>query len=498
MNIYNKKDKDLIKKATENSDNINNIDNAENINTVSNDMATSTEEAPVKKEHRLGTTILLFVLPYLLNLFVQNLYGAVDLFVVGHFAETADISAVTIGSQIMAMASQLIVGFATAVTVLIGRYFGAKKPEKMPNVFGSACVMLGTIAIAVMLVLIFFRSSIITVLSTPAESFEKAKSYLLYCAFGIIFIAGYNVTASTLMGMGNSRTPFYFICVACVINIGLDFLLVCGFKMGATGAAIATMAAQGGSFLMSVIYIKVKSLGFKLKKSNFIPTGRNIKKLLIIGSPTAVQNVMVSISFLFITATINKMGLEASAAVGVVEKLIVFMMMPSMAFSAAVASISSRFFGANERKKATKTLGYAILFSLVPALILVSITSFAPNLVAPIFSSDPKVIALAAEYLRSYGVDIPLVAFLFPVNGYLASAGYSWYSLVHSLASTFGFRIPFTTLFASLPNTSLFIIGWAAPLSTVVSVLLIIGFFVVLVIMNKRKAKMQKVDTQQT
>lgn len=441
-----------------------------------------------KSTRKIAGSIMVFVLPYFLNMLVQNLYGAVDLFVVGHFGGNADTSGVTVGSQIMNMLTQLIIGFATAVTVMTGRFFGAKKDKEMAKTFGSSVTMFAVIAVVIFAVLVSLLGPIVSVMNTPAEAVEKAQDYLFICAFGLFFIAGYNIIASVMMGMGNTKTPFFFICIACVINVGLDFLLVAGLKMGARGAAIATVAAQVGCFVIAVIYLAVKGFGFKLEKSAFRPSSATIRRLLVIGAPTAVQNVLVGASFLFITATINKLGLAASAAVGVVEKLITFLMMPAMAFSASVSALSSQYLGADDRKSATKVFLLAIALSLVPSAIFTVFTFFFPGILTPIFSADPEVIALAAEYLRSYGLDIILVAFLFPINGFLASNGFAWFSLIHNLVATFGFRIPLTTIFSAVEGTTLFTIGWAAPLSTVVSLVLCAVFFAVLYFVRKKRA----------
>lgn len=427
----------------------------------------------------LPKAILLFAAPNMLGILLQNLYGAVDLFVVGHYAATADVSAVTIGSQLMSIITNLVIGLVSGTTVLIGQARGADDKRSLSRITGSSILMFSLCAVILTGIYLIFNPQLVLAMQTPEEAVQATRQYLLACAIGIPFIVGYNVVTSILTGLGDSKTPFLFIAIACVINIVLDIVLVRYFSLGALGAAIATTAAQAGSLIFSVLFLKIKGLGFTLSKKDVRFNKAQIGRISKIGCPVAVQNVMVGISFLFVTAIINKMGLTASAAVGVVEKLITFLFVPATAFGVTVGTACAQNLGAMKFERAKKSMWWGIFMSLIPSVIILIFCQFKGNLLTGILTNDSNVISIAAQYLKSYIFDIILVCFVFCMNGYFNSCGKSWFSLVHSLTTTFAARIPLAYLFSRLPNTNLFLIGWAAPISTLISVIMCFIFLLI-------------------
>ena len=421
--------------------------------------------------------MLRFVVPFLLGLIVQNLYGAVDLFIVGQFASTVDVSAVTIGSQIMGSITQLVIGFATGVTVLIGLNFGAKNEKELARTTISSVVLFAVFALLIMILFLVFHRDAISAMQTPTEAISQAESYLFFCILGVVFIVGFNVISSILMGMGNSKTPFIFVSVACVINIVLDIVFVKEMGMGAKGAAIATTIAQAGSFIFGLIYLYKNGIGFKFTKKDMRPKLEIIKRITIIGGPLAIQNVLVALSFLFITAIINQMGLVASAAVGVAEKVMIIVFIPPIAFGAAVATFSSQNLGAGNVDRAKKSMWTGVWLSLVPSVLIVLLIQFWGETISSFFTRDLNVIYAATEYLHTYSTDLLVVSFVFCMNGYFNSCGKSWFTLVHSLIASLIIRAPLAYIFRNISEGSLSLIGWAAPISTVVSLILCILFY---------------------
>lgn len=425
-------------------------------------------------------SMLRFVGPYILGVIVQNLYGAVDLLVVGHFATTADVSAVTIGSQLMSMATQLIIGFATGTTVLIGQFFGAKNNKNLSKTTGSSITIFLIFGVVLTAAFLILCGPIVTLMQTPAEAVAATNQYLFVCSLGIVFIAGYNIINSILMGLGDTKTPFVFILTACIINVVLDIILVRFFYMGALGAAIATSVAQAGSVLFALLYLRKKGLGFSLKKTDIRLNKDFTGKIIKIGAPVAVQNALVGASFLFITAIINQMGLTASAAVGVVEKLMNFLFIPSIAFGAAVSTISAQNLGAGNKKRARQSMWHGIWMALIPSCIIAVFCQFGGEILTGLFTNNTYVLQLSALYLKSYIIDCVLVSFIFCMNGFFNSSGKSWFTLLHSIFTTFAMRVPLSFLFSRIPDTSLYLIGWAAPLSSLVSMILCLFYFAVL------------------
>jgi len=416
--------------------------------------------------------LMIFALPYMFSNLLQVLYGSTDLFVVGQFGHTFDISGVSIGSQTMALITNLILGLTTGVTVLLGQYLGSKSYRDLSKMIGGAIVLFLIIALGLTFVMLSFNNEITLLMNTPKEAIEATKSYLSICSAGIIFIVGYNVVSSILRGLGDSKTPLLFVFIACMINI----VLVGYFHMGAKGAAIATVSAQGFSFLFALVYLCKKGIGYSFYKED-ICFSKYIQKIMQIGFPLGLQSVLVNISFLIITIIANQMVLIASASLGVVEKLMGFLMLPAIALGSALASLIALNVGAKQYKRAKQTLKYAISISLAFAIIVTTICEIDGTILTCIFTNNQDVIKNGALYLKTYSIDCLLTSFLFCINGYLNGYEKTVFTMVHSLVATFVGRIPLTLLFSKIPNVTLFHMGIAAPLSTMISLVMIFIYF---------------------
>lgn len=389
-------------------------------------------------------SLMLFAIPFMLSNLLQVLYGAADLFVVGHFATTSDVSAVSIGSQTMAMLTNLILGFTTGITVLLGQFFGAKKEKELAATVGSSVVLFTMIAVTISIILFLTNHQIV----------------------------GYNAVSAILRGLGDSKTPLLFVAIACVINVIVDFILVDGYQMGAAGAAIATVLAQAGAFIFSLIYLKYKGLGFKFNRQDISFNLPMIAKITKVGLPIGLQSALVGISFLLITVIVNGMGLVASASVGVVEKLIEFLMLPAIALGNAVATMTAQNFGAEQYSRAYKSMRYGIAFCLSISLIVTIVCQFDGSIFTRIFSSDQAVIKNAALYLQTYSFDCLCTSFIFCYNGYLNGGGYTVFTMLHSLLATFILRIPLTLVISKLSGITLFHMGIASPIASMASIIM--------------------------
>ena len=278
-------------------------------------------------------------------------------------------------------------------------------------------------------------------------------------------------------GLGDSKTPVYFVLIACIVNIIVDVVLVGVLKFGAIGAAIATISSQAISFIISLIYMIKKGFSFEINKKHFKLDKESVKYILIVGFPLALQDALVNISFLIITAVINTMGLVASAAVGVVEKIIIFAMLPPTAFGSAVSAMTAQNIGAGEIKRAKTVLRYGIIYSLIFGVLAMIYSQLYPETLTSIFSNDINVVKVAGEYLKSFSIDCIMVSFVFCMNGYFSGQGKSTISLIHSLIATFGFRIPLTYFISRIDGVTLYELGLAAPISTFVSIIICFGYF---------------------
>lgn len=426
---------------------------------------------------KIGPTLLRFALPFLLASLLQALYGAADLFVVGQFADSAAVSAVAVGSQVMQTITGIILGLSMGGTVLIGRCVGEGDDRETAGAVGTLSVLLVLLAAVLTPAMLLCTDGAVSLMQTPAQVAADARSYIFACSCGIPFILGYNAVSAIFRGLGDSRTPVYFIALACAVNVGADFLLVGGLHMGALGAALATVLAQGLSFLTALLYLRRRGFSFPLCRRDFRLNPRLAGFILRVGLPLALQDALVNVSFLLITAIINTMGLIASAALGVVEKLIGFAMLPPTAFSSAVATMTSQNMGAGLPRRASAALRCGILFSLAFGAAVCLYCQFLPQTLTSLFTRDPQVVLAASQYLRSFSLDCVLVSFVFCFNSYFSGLGKSVVAMAHSLFATFCVRIPLSYFFSFHSADTLYPMGLAAPAASLVSIAVCTAYF---------------------
>lgn len=426
---------------------------------------------------KIAPVLLQFALPFMLASFLQSIYGAVDLFVVGRYTDAAAVSAVSIGSQLMLIATFLVQGICMGGTMLIGQRIGEKNWVKAASAVGNQCVLFFTLAILMTGIMLSANSLLVSLMQTPVEAVVDAKKYLLICTIGFPFITGYNAVSGIYRGLGDSRTPVYFIAIACAVNVALDFLLVGALHYGAAGAAWATIAAQGVSFLCGVVHMKRKGFSFPFTLQDFRPRSEDIFWILKVGVPLALQDVLVHVSFLAITAIINTLGLVASAAVGVAEKFMGFAFIPSSSFSSAVATMVAQNVGAGQKERALNSMKYGIQFSLVCGIVICGVCQWIPDMLIGIFTKDMTIITAGAQYIRTYSIDCVLVSFVFCMNAYFNGNGKAMICFAHSVAATLLIRIPVTWIMSRISADSLLPMGFAAPAASLFSIVVCLIYF---------------------
>lgn len=423
-------------------------------------------------EGKIVPSLLEFAVPFLLANLLQALYGATDLFVIGRFSNAAEVSAVAVGSQVMQTITGIVLGLATGGTILIGQYWGAKKNRDVARTIGTIIWAFSIIAVVLTIVMALSTGMITTLMRTPKEAAPYARQYIFICSCGIIFIVGYNVVSGILRGLGDSKTPLLFVAVACAVNMVLDVVLVHTFHMGAAGAALATIFSQAISLLLAILFLKKRGFAFEFSHSDVRLDRPRAKKILRLGLPIALQDGLINISFLLITVITNAMGLIASASVGVVEKIIIFAMLPLSAFSSAVAVMTAQNVGAGKRSRAEKSMYAGIGCSLVFGVAFYVYAQVNAASLTSLFSTDAAVIRTAALYLRSYSLDCILVCFVFCPDAFFSGCGHTLFPLLHSLISTFLVRVPMSLFLSRIPGMTLYGIGFTAPSTTLLSIVM--------------------------
>ncbi len=426
----------------------------------------------------LTKNIIRFSLPFLISNIVQSLYNVADMLIVGNFCGAAAMSGVNIGGQVTFILTNTVFGLCTGATVLIAQYIGAKKEKKIEATIATLLTMLLMIAVAITIVIFAFKEPILRLIKTPAESFQDANEYLAVTLIGIIFIFAYNALSAILRGMGDSKKPFYYVLIACFTNIGLDFILVAGFKMGAFGAALATVISQALSVVLCVINMVKNKFYFDFKPRSFRIDKKQAALIFKIGLPSCIQNGVTSLSFLFITTLVNGFGVWASAAAGAAGKFNSFAIMPAIAMSASISTISAQNIGANKWDRAIKTCVIGTTIAMVISLAVFALVQLFPAQIMGLFGKEQEMIGQGVIYMRTFSFDYLIVPFVFCINGLFVGAGHTVFSLVTSLLSSLVLRVPVSYLFGISMGMGLSGVGLGAPAASFGSLLLIIGFLI--------------------
>lgn len=432
-------------------------------------------------------TVVYFSLPYLLSYFLQTLYGMADLFIVGQFNGVDSITAVSIASQVMHMITVMIVGLAMGATVLIGRAVGAGKHEEVSSVIGNTIALFMALSLIIMIGLLMVVKPIADVMLTPPEAFRETVTYLTICMIGIPFITGYNIISSIFRGMGDSKSPMYFIGIACVANIVLDYIFIGVLKLGAAGAALGTTLSQTISVIVSLSFIRKRKMGFTLSLKDLKPKTALIFNLLKVGIPVALQDGFIQISFLIITIIANNRGLNDAAAVGIVEKIIGILFLVPSSMLSAVSVLSAQNAGAGKHDRARQTLWIGILITVLFGTISAVIMQFSAGSVIGLFTDNTKVILLGGQYMSGYVWDCIFAGIHFCFSGYFCAYGLSGISFIHNSISILCARIPLAYLASIYFADTLFPMGIAAPVGSILSVAICISVFIWL---SKRPGKL--------
>ena len=430
--------------------------------------------------------LLFFSLPYLLSFFLQTLYGMADLLIIGQFGGVADTTAVSVGSQVMHMLTVMIVGLAMGATVNIGQAIGGKDNSRAALFTGNTVTLFMGLSVTLTLLLLVLRSAIVSAVSTPADAVSGTVHYLTICFIGIPFITAYNIISAVFRGIGDSKSPMYFILAACAANIALDYLFIGALGMGPAGAALGTTLSQAISVIISLIVIKRKSIGLALTKADIKPNKQIIGKILKIGVPVAMQDGFIQIAFMVITVIANRRGLNDAAAVGIVEKIIGFLFLVPSSMLSAVSALGAQNIGAQRSDRAKKTLLYAILIAAGFGGTVAVIMQFLSAGAVSLFTDSAAVTRLGGEYLRGYAWDCLFAGIHFAFSGYFCACGKSGISFMHNTVAILLVRIPGAYFMSSMFPETLYPMGLATAAGSLLSAIICAAAFVILIKKEKK------------
>ncbi len=433
--------------------------------------------------------ILRFCLPYLLSYFLQTLYGMADLFIIGQFDGVAGTTAVSIGSQVMHMLTVIIVGLAMGTTVSIAQAVGRGDRGQAQKGVGNSVTLFMIVAVAMTAALLLLVKPIVAIMSTPDEAVAGTIRYLTICFLGIPFITAYNIISSIFRGLGDSRHPMYFIAIACISNIALDYLFMGALHMGPAGAALGTTLSQAISVAVSLYAIVRLRIGIRIGRTDLKPERHMLSQILKIGLPIAAQDGLIQVAFLLITVIANQRGLVDSAAVGIVEKIISFLFLVPSSMLSTVSALGAQNIGAGKKDRAVQTLGYAVLIAAGFGVIMAILMQFISLPVVGLFTGDPAVAEAGSWYLRGYIFDCIFAGIHFSFSGYFCAIGKSGISFLHNIIAIALVRVPGVYATSVLFPSSLLPMGLATAAGSLMSVLICVIAFRILARRENAPAK---------
>lgn len=417
-----------------------------------------------------------FMIPILGSLILQAMYGAVDLLVVGQFGTTTGLSGISTGSNLMNMATFVVSGLAMAVTVQISKYIGMKKEERLGKLIGATIALFTSISIVISIILVIFARPLSILMQAPSEALDLTVQYVQICGAGFLLITAYNVISALFRGLGDSKSPLLFVLIACVVNIVGDLLLVAVFHMNVAGAAIATVAAQGVSVVLSILIIKKRASVFHLKKED-IGFNEEIAGIMKIGTPIALQELLTQSSFLVLCALVNSLGLAASSGYGIASKVQSFVMLIPSSLMQSMSSFVSQNVGAGKEKRAFKSMLTGMgIGAFVGVFVFFGVIFFGDK-IASLFTSDASVIEQAFNYLKGFALEAIVTSVLFSFMGYYNGHARTLWVMVQGLAQTFIVRLPMAYFMTMQPNANLLNIGLSAPSATIFGIMINIMYY---------------------
>lgn len=450
-------------------------------------------------EGSVAARLVAFSLPFLMANFLQTLYGMADLFIAGQFNGADVITAVSIGSQIMHMITVIIAGLAMGTTVLTARAVGACKERDAGLCAGNSLLAFLIFSLFATAILFVFCPQIVALMHTPPEAVGETLSYLGICFLGIPFISLYNSVSAVFRGAGDSKRPLYFVAASCLVNIILDVFFMGPLALGSRGAALATVLSQAFSaFLAAFVLFARGKRGacgethggacggatggacVRILRGDFRMDAKVLKALLQIGLPVSAQDGFIQVSFLVITIIANSRGLSVAAAVGIVEKIICFLFLVPSSMLSAISALAAQSMGAGLHARARHTLYAGMAIASAFGALFALAFQFASVPFVSLFTHDAEVVLLGGQYLRSYVFDCFFAAFHFAFSGFFCAYGYSLLSFVHNTVSILLVRIPGAYLAAKYFPGTLYPMGWAPAIGSLLSSLICLGFYLLL------------------
>ncbi len=397
----------------------------------------------------IAKQMLLFSLPFMASNALLVLYSTIDMVIVGKCVGTAGLSAVSQSSQIINFATMVCLGFSNAGQVLLAQALGAGKRKEISDIIGTLFSFVSILSLFFAAIILAIQNPILRWMKTPTESFQMAKEYLIICAAGLIFTAGYNLVSAVLRGMGDAKRPFLFIAIASAINLVLDILFTGIFGWGVAGAAWATIIGQAASFLFSLYYLyrRRAAFGFEFTKKSFVLNRKYTAMITSLGTPMAIQSGCINLSMLVVNAMINDVGVVAAATFGVGVRIDDIVNKISQGIQYAAVPMISQNIGAGKPDRAKRVVYFAWIYSIAMTVFFMVLYLTLGKELFMLFSDDPLVHDMSGEFVRAILWMFPAFALMRGSGAFIQGIGNARLGMVLAILDGVALRIGLSWLF---------------------------------------------------
>ncbi|MFO7852710.1 MAG: MATE family efflux transporter [Bacteroidota bacterium] len=417
-----------------------------------------------------GKLILQFALPMLAGSLFQQFYNIVDSIIVGNFIGKEALAAVGASFPVIFVLISMVIGLGSGVTIVISQYFGAKDYKNVRRAIDTMYIGMFFASIIVTVLGIVFSEEIFILLNLPQEVMPMALEYLNIYLLGMITFFLFNGTSAILRGMGDSKTPLYFLIISTLTNVVLDLLFVVVFDMGVKGVALATIIAQTGALITAIFYLNRYHRIIDIGLHGLVFDKKIFRHSIRIGLPTGLQHSFVALGSMVIMGIVNTFGTNVIAAFSVGARLNAIATIPAMIMAQALATFVGQNLGANKSYRVkTGLLSTILLTSIVTIATTALIVSFG-DIFMDAFTNDPKVIDIGSEYLTIVSLFYLVFAFMFTFNGVMRGAGDTIIPMIITFISLWLIRIPFAIFLSDrMGETG---IWWSYPMSWVLGLIM--------------------------
>lgn len=386
--------------------------------------------------------IFLFAIPMVLGNIFQQFYNIIDSIIVGNYLGKEALASVGASFPVIFVLISLVIGVSTGFTIVIAQNFGAKRFDKVKKAIDTLLIFLFISSVVLMTIGLVFSRQIFELMALPEHLIPGAMEYFNVFMYGMILMFGYNGISSILRGLGDSKTPLYFLIIATVLNIILVILFVRDFHWGIAGAAWATVISQGVSFVLSVIYLNKYNYLFNFSWSKMGMDREIFIKSIKIGIPTGLQQTFVALGMVALMRIVNDFGTDTIAAYTVAGRIDSFAAMPAMNFGMALSTFVGQNIGANKVDRVKKGFIATLMMTTVISVIVSLVAVFFGSEIMSLFTHDANVIHIGANYLIIVSAFYIVFSTMMVSNGVMRGAGDTLIPMFITLFSLWLLRIP--------------------------------------------------------